>query len=1050
MNKNTRCARSLIYVLLGTVVPLPAALAAPLALSTAPAGTTYKKPAPNVIISVDDSGSMEDAGIATLREALKDTFSPGNVPNGSIRLAWQSMTRCYSIPSGGDCNNQNMMRVLDSTQRSRFMTWVDTLGPRSGTPSHRMLFNAGEYLRMAPAIDSPWASNPGTTQEPMLSCRKAYNLFMTDGGWNRTEGWSDINAAAGGTIGNSDGTSRTLGDGSTAYDVASDASQIYRDAYGGTALPTFSDLAFYYWATDLQPAIANHVPKRIAHKGDQTFTNGMASRTIPEYWNPRNDPATWQHMTTYTVGFNTAANWNATSATPKFGTDTWSGGDYAKLMLGAVAWTNPITGDETTRMPELWHAALNSRGKFIPARTAASLATAFKDVLNTIAADQTTAITSLGGSSHTTRNESKSFEGGYSADGWKGEVIAYDVAATTGAVSTTGAWGMAVPAMGDSPAKPVSTATRMDADSDFPTNRRVLSHDGTNGIAWQWSALSDAQKLALDTLHATVDSRGADRLDFIRGDRSKEVQNGGSFRDRQSRHGDIVNSRPWVVAGKPSSGYTDAAYTAFRNTNPPRTPMIYVGANDGMLHGFSALDGTEKIAYVPRGLHGALSQLTSVNYEHRYYVDGSPFTGDLSINGTWKTYLAGFLGAGGAGYFVLDVTAPGAFATATPDSLVVMDKTGPAMDPDVGHIFGDPVMDQNNMSLTQQITKLNDGRWALVTGNGFNSANEQAVLLIQYLDGAKELLKLKAGTAGGNGLGAPRLIDLNGDKMPDIAYAGDLKGSLWKFDLSSDSATEWTVAFAGAPLYLAKDAANKAQPITAAPVWQAHPNGGITVVFGTGRNLTNADRTDMSTQSAYGVYDNTAITRNASNKITLAGGGAITGGRTVLVPQTSGSASAGRSDRTQKRLWNLSSNAVNFTGANASKGWYFDLPDAGERVVRNLEWFDGQLVDIRSTVPTSEGNTVAETCGPTTTTGRDYLTTMNAITGSAPTSQIYFYTATTTIVDDPKTASRIESGLRYGVKSDTRIIDACISGSVCEERKRLGKINLRPTWRQLQ
>ncbi|MBC7392892.1 MAG: hypothetical protein H7340_06120, partial [Variovorax sp.] len=132
--------------------------AAPLSLSMSPAGTAYRQPAPNVIVSVDDSRSMNVSGMATLRSALKDTFSAANVPDGSIRLAWQAMTGCYTIPAGGDCKNQNAMRVLDATQRGRFQQWVDTLAPQGATPSHRMLFNAGQYLKSAPGVDSPWAS----------------------------------------------------------------------------------------------------------------------------------------------------------------------------------------------------------------------------------------------------------------------------------------------------------------------------------------------------------------------------------------------------------------------------------------------------------------------------------------------------------------------------------------------------------------------------------------------------------------------------------------------------------------------------------------------------------------------------------------------------------------------------------------------------------------------------------------------------------------------------------------------------------------------------
>ncbi|MDB5827151.1 MAG: Neisseria PilC domain protein, partial [Variovorax sp.] len=536
--------------------------AAPITLSTAPAGTAFRQPAPNVIVSVDDSRSMDVSGMATLRSALKDTFSEANVPDGSIRLAWQAMTGCYTIPAGGDCKGQNALRVLDATQRDRFRHWIDTLAPQGATPSHRMLFNAGQYLKSAPGVDSPWASVPGARQEPILSCRKAYNLFMTDGGWNDTASWSAADSAAARAIGNSDGTAGTLGDGKTVYDVASDSTAIYRDAFGANALPTLSDLAFHYWATDLQPTLANDVPAKIVHKGDQTFTSNGASKTIREFWNPRNDPATWQHMTTYTVGFNDAANWNASSAAPKFGTDTWTGGDYAALMTGRAGWTDAIGADETTRMPELWHMALNSRGKFVPAPTASSLAAAFKDILDSIAADKSAPISSVSVSASSTRLDAAMFASTYDPSNWSGAITAHKLAAGTGIASSDGLWGT-VPATATSPAKPVSTATLMDDPAFSPNTRVVMSArrpaatgDSTavNGISFVWSALATAQQRALDTSGDAVDGQGKQRLAFVRGDRSDEESSGGSFRNRDSRHGDVVNSRPWYVAGRASAG----------------------------------------------------------------------------------------------------------------------------------------------------------------------------------------------------------------------------------------------------------------------------------------------------------------------------------------------------------------------------------------------------------------------------------------------------------------------------------------------------------------
>ena len=1051
----------------------------PLVLSTSPAGTTYRQPAPNVIVSVDDSRSMGVRGMATLRSALRDTFSTTNVPDGSIRLAWQAMTGCYTIPAGGDCKNQNALKVLDAAQRGRFQLWVDTLVPQGATPSHRMIFNAGQYLKSAPGVDSPWASMPGSIQEPMLSCRKAYNLFMTDGGWNNTTSWDAADSPAAQSIGNRDGTTGKLGDGKTVYDVASDGTAIYRDRFGTSPLPTLSDLAFHYWATDLQPSLANDVPANIIHKGDQTFTSdgidGRITKTIPEFWNPRNDPATWQHMTTYTVGFNAAANWNDTRATPKFGLDTWTGGDYAALMTGRTHWTDAIGGDDTTRMPELWHMALNGRGKFVPAPTASSLAVAFKDILDSIAADKSSPVSSVSVSASSTRLDAAVFTSTYHPTSWSGAITAHKLAAGTGIASPEGLWGT-VPATATSAAKPVSTDILLDAPGFSPSARVVMSarrppaagaSTTVNGISFVWSALATAQQRALDTSNATVDGLGKERLAFVRGFRDDEESNGGNFRNRDSRHGDVVNSKPWHVAGKAGAGYTANGYAAFRAASTSRPSMLYVGANDGMLHGFSVANGKEKLAYVPLAVYEGLSQLTQPGYAHRYFVDGSPLAGDLFVVGSWKTYLAGFMGAGGKGYFVLDVTDPSAFVAGNAGNIVVLDQSasaGTSTDADMGYIFSEPVREQGDTAVTRQIAQLNDGRWALVTGNGYNSARENAVLLVQYLDGARELRKIYATTENGltgNGLSAPRLVDLNGDNVPDVAYAGDLLGNLWKFDLSASAPSEWKTAFNGAPLYSATSAATasvqgRPQPITSAPVWLPHPKGGVMVVFGTGANLTDADRTDASVQTVYGVYDNTVVTRSAG-KLALTGGSVLTVGRGALVQQTIGSiatavtAASASEPGSRSPLWAVSSNPVDYAGLPPKRGWYIDLPP-GERVLGNLTWFDGQLIDVASTVPAAGPDITRETCSPNITGARHFLTTINAINGSAPKSDIYAYAGTVSTTGAAGVASRSETGVRSSIRDSATNTEKaiCAAGQICTDRKLLARTALRPSWRQMQ
>ncbi len=669
--------------------------------------------------------------------------------------------------------------------------------------------------------------------------------------------------------------------------------------------------------------------------------------------------------------------------------------------------------------------------------------------------DLSSRVTSLTVSAASTRVESALFQASFVPIQWTGSITAFKVTAGTGAVVAAGLWD-AVPRPGLTPDRPATTATFLDDPGFVPADRVVLSaasasnRDGATspiGISWTWESLAEAQKNALrtvDLLRGESDASGRQRLDYLRGNRTLEGAAGGIFRDRVSRQGDIVNSKLWHVAGAPGAGYGAPGYAAFKSLLGQRAAMLYVGANDGMLHGFSAATGREKIAYVPLGVHAQLPLLTRAPYVHRYFVDGSPFTADINVDGTWKTYLAGFPGRGGKGYFVLDVTDPDRFGASEAARLVVLDQTdgSPA---DIGHITGEPVRERDNTALTRQITQLNNRRWALVTGNGYNSASETAALLIQYLDGKRELTAIPttrvvpSGLPTGNGLSAPRLIDLDGDKIPDIAYAGDLLGNMWKFDLTSGDAGAWATAFGGAPLYVAKDesAPEKVQPVTVAPVWVAHPNGGVMVVFGTGRNLTDADRTDMSRQTIYGVYDDTVVTRDAGKVRLTSRSGTVPAGRGTLVRQDISPTAA--TTGTAGALWTVSSYSTPSAPANAKRGWYLDLP-AGERVLGNPAWFQGNLVDISSTVPA---------------TGRTWLTTLNAINGNAPASQIYADVAsakTIGVANPAGSASRIEIGLRTSLINPSKHSEKglCASGQSCSDRALLPSTALRPSWRQLQ
>ena len=968
----------------------PAAYAAQLPLAIAPAGNGGREPAPNIIISVDDSGSMGTSGMAALRSALNSAFSTTAVADDSIRLGFQAMWRCRgfgptAISNYGGACPENRVRALSGTHRTGFNNWVNSLQPSSMTPSHLMIKNAGEFMKTT-GVWNPYAKVPGVTEMPLLACRKSFQIFMTDGEWNSESSYGNNP----GTAGNADGSPRTFPDG-TVYDPyntdgdptssTDTQTRVFRDTHGVGTVNTLADFVFDYWSIDLQPTIPNEVRPIIKTPGAVNFGTATSPILLQEYWNPRNNPATWQSLTTYTIGFgsgaalstNTAPRWGGTSGT------TWSGGDYNGLVLGSVNWGNAITSNDAKRK-ELWHMAINGRGRYVSANNASELSAAFAEIVNQILADSTSPLVSIAASSQAVRSDTKAFVAGYDAAKWSGHVRAYNLTSSN-SVNQTVVWDAAV-----------------QLNSATPNSRVIYTHDGSAPVTFEWSNLSTLQQGLIKGTDS--DATGQARVAYLRGDRASEQSSGGNFRNRDNRLGDIVSSALWTV-GKPEMGYPEASYRAFRTSKISRTPMVYVGANDGMLHGFSATDGGEKLAYIPLGAYASLSQLTAPTYNHRYFVDGSPFSGDF-YNGTqWRTALVGTLAGGGKGFFVLDITNPADWTSTAASSVVLIDKTAsfttstavglPAATwDDLGHIYGEPTLKDGNATRAVQITKLNNGRWALLMGNGINSVNEQASLLIQYLDNGKELVKLvaDASTGGGNGMSQPQVIDLNADGKADVVYAGDLKGNLWKFNLTSTTPSSWSVSFAGDPLFVARDTAGTRQPITSAPTWLQHPNGGLMLAFGTGREVTETDRLDTSLQTLYAVWDNTkyAIT---SSGVTLKDGPsdgaskipdtAPLYGRASLVQQTQ-TLTVTISGQT---YYKTSTNPVAYSGASPKRGWYQDWPGLGQRTVTNGGILNNSLMYIRSRKPAVGSLTASseETCTPDATPAEEFQTLVDIFSG---------------------------------------------------------------------
>jgi len=509
------------------------------------------------------------------------------------------------------------------------------------------------------------------------------------------------------------------------------------------------------------------------------------------------------------------------------------------------------------------------------------------------------------------------FQASYNSDGWTGDVKAYGINTTTGQVITTSyEW---------------SAADELESQN-WDTGRKIATYDGSGGTSFRFDSLTDDQKSHLDANWAADDTTARNILNFLRGDTSNEEQNGGAFRDRFWRLGDIVHSSPVYNNG-----------------------VLYAGGNDGMLHAFDADDGTELFAYVPNLVFENLKDLSDPSYSHLYYVDLTPTVKEVSsLN---KTILVGGLAGGGKGYFALDVSDPSSMTSESAVASKVMWEYG--SDDDLGYSYSKAVIVESNDSSQGPI---------LIFGNGYNSINDHAVLFILDAWNGNELRRIDTGVGSCNGLSNPVAIDVDYDDKVDYVYAGDLKGNLWKFDLTDSSYSNWDVAYkSGAtpkPLFQAKDPDGATQPITTKPDVMYHcEKDGYIVVFATGRYLGEADTSDTSIQTIYGVWDygddddnseylgafNRESTPELSNQPDTV----------TLLQQTQ----VDWREVNDKYLRTLSDNEPVWEtvddadtdqlpnpGSDADPpntshaGWYFDLPISGERVVSELLIREGKAI----------------------------------------------------------------------------------------------------------
>ena len=528
-----------------------------------------------------------------------------------------------------------------------------------------------------------------------------------------------------------------------------------------------ADVAMYYWNRDLRPDLENNV------------------NADPE------NPAFWQNLVQFTIGLGVNGDLNPET-------------DLQGLQDGSLTWS-------TNTLDDLWHAAVNSRGQYLSASDPATVTTKLGETLNDIATRESSEA-GVSVSSAVLEAGNRKYTPGYRTNEWSGDVIATGI-----------------------DAQGFSTGVIWRASDELPdhTLRQIYVGEGlsTGTTEFKWASMSASLQAQLGP---TADEA---MVEYLRGDRTYE---GSAFRTRSadSLLGDVINSTPALIGGLldeqyqflPEDAGERATYRAFLEQKKGRDPVLFVGANDGMLHAFDGETGVEKFAFIPNAALDNMAQLSDMSYSHKMFVDGPLNEADAFLSGSWRNILVGSMGAGGKSIFALDVT-----DTANLDGGSVMWEFAHA---ELGNVLS-PIA----------VGKMKDDSWAAVFGNGVDSASGNARLYI--VDLQTGILKKTIVVPGAdNGLGGVRLVkDIN--NVIVAAYAGDLLGRMWRFDLESNSTADWAVGFGGTPLFEAEPT----QAALATPEYILHPNGGQLVIFGTGRLFEETDPATTDMQSLYGVWD---------------------------------------------------------------------------------------------------------------------------------------------------------------------------------------------------
>ncbi len=884
----------------------------------------------------------------------------------ALGLAFQPIGNTYrvgfiTINPGNPVSSSKFLPMgqFAGTQKQNWYSTVYSQSVGQSTPLREALSRAGRYY-----AHRTNGINSGMNDDPIqYSCQQNFTLLTTDGYWN-TNGDNSNNDGVqldGVTaIGNQDNvdntgamppySSRATG----TYDGGCAAGSY---SSGGCA-NTLADVAMYYYATDLRPTGS------IGALGTDVSTDNVPTSV--------NDPNPTQHMVTFTLGLADGL------MTYKSKYDTSTTGDFALIKQGAVGscfwssgvcnWPTPMH-DTPSALDDLWHAAVNGRGRYFHAQDPSSLSTGLQGALASLQVQLGSASASATSSPNITQTNNFIFSSTFDTVQWTGEVVAQQIDASTGNVVPTIIW---------------SAATQLDSLTNGTTpggtSRVIYTFDSTqanNLITFQWANLTAAEQTllvgagnancsgwtqwsSLSVVQQAAACNGSNLVAYLRGDSTNAPA---LYRQRVHVLGDTVNATPAYVQA-PTFAFGDAvtpSYQTFAANNASRQGVIYIGANDGMLHAFNGTTGNEMWAYIPKQLIGGLAKLADNNWGtlHQYFVDGSPQIMDIfdSTHSAWKTILVGGMNHGGQGFYALDITnpsAPVALWEICSNSALCANS-----DPDLGFSYGNAVITKRAV----------DGRWVVLVTSGYDNVPPTPSAatgggFLYVLDAFTGNVLRKVGTgAGGLTIGAcpagfspaytapcPSGLakisawadNFSADNTAKTVYGGDLMGNVWSFNMAVDPPTVQLLA-------TLRDSSGKPQSVTTRPeLGLIH--GQRVLYVGTGRYLGVTDLSNPSTIPLPYAYQNSlyAFRDNGTNN------GNLRTSNPSLVQQTITQSST--------TVRTVSNTAVDWT---ANLGWYVDFnPGAspglspGERVT-----LDPQLVLGTLIVPTDVPNASACTSG---------------------------------------------------------------------------------------